>query len=134
MSIRVLLADDHDEFRQTLRNFLEACADLVVVAEAASGVEALNLAKETRPDVAVLDVRMKELNGLLTIKPLLLCSPETAILMLSICDDETYVLHARRAGAKGYVHKSSAEETVADAIRAVHAGKLYFNVARRTRA
>jgi DNA-binding NarL/FixJ family response regulator len=132
MSIRVLLADDHDDFRKSLRNFLEACHDFIVVAEANSGVQALRMAHELQPDVAVLDVRMKELNGILTIKPLIACSPKTAVLMLSICSEGTYVARARRAGAKGYLHKSSAENTVAEAIRTVHEGGLYFTTDRQS--
>src|SRR5688572_20344094 len=103
MAIRVLLVDDHDEFRQSLRTFLETCADFRIVGEANSGAQALLMARQLKPDVAVLDVRMKELSGIRAIKPLLLCSPGTAVLMLSICDDDSYVIRARRAGAKGYL-------------------------------
>ena len=127
--IRILLADDHKLMRSGLRVLLEQQADLTVVGEASDGREAVALVASQRPDVLVMDIGMPSLNGIEAAGQITQSRPETAIVMLSMHSDESYVLRALKAGAKGYLLKDSAE---ADLIRAVHAvaeGKSFFSPA-----
>lgn len=126
-SIRILLADDHHLFRQGLRRILEEQEGLDVVAEASSGLEALDKAKHFRPDVAIVDIAMKELNGIETTAQLLKQLPATAVLILSMYNDERYVNRAVRAGARGYLLKDTLEEELIEAVRQVHAGGTFFS-------
>ena len=127
MPIRILLADDHHLFRQGLRRILESQPDFEVVAEAASGLEAIDMAKEHQPDVAIVDIAMKELNGIEATAQLLRHTPRTAVLILSMYGDERYVLRAVRAGARGYILKDTLEEGLVQAIHALAAGQPYFS-------
>src|SRR5262245_22908042 len=116
MSIRILLADDHNLFRQGLRRIVEAQEGMQVIAEASSGLEAVNLTRELRPYVAIMDIAMKDLNGIEATAQLLRQSPDTAVLVLSMYSDERYVVRAVRAGARGYVLKDTVEEGLIEAI------------------
>jgi two-component system, NarL family, response regulator NreC len=127
MAIRIILADDHNLFRQGLRRILETQEDFQVVAEAASGLEAIEVAKEHRPDVAIVDIAMKELNGIETTAQLLRHSPDTAVLILSMYDDERYVMRAVRSGARGYLLKDTLEEGIIEAVRQISGGQPYFS-------
>jgi DNA-binding NarL/FixJ family response regulator len=127
VSIRVLLADDHEQFRTGVRRVLERDPEFEVIAEAESGADAVRLAGEFRPDVAVIDVRMSPLNGIQAIPRILSRSPETAVLMLSMHADRSYVTRSVAAGARGYVLKESVGEVLPEAIRALQCGKLYFS-------
>src|SRR5207248_2750864 len=129
MPVRILLADDHTLMRQGLRHILDSRPDFDVVAEASSGIEAVEAAQLHRPDVAILDVAMKELNGIEAISPILKHSPRTAVLVLSMYDDERYVLRAVKAGARGYVLKNSAGEELIQAIHTVQRGMAFFSPA-----
>ncbi|HWQ56709.1 MAG TPA: response regulator transcription factor [Bryobacteraceae bacterium] len=129
MPIRILLADDHTLLRQGLRRILENHSGMDVVAEAGSGVEAVRMAEAHQPDVAVLDVAMKELNGIEAIAQIVKQSPHTAILMLSMHSDERYVLRSVKAGARGYLLKDSVEEDLIRAIESVQRGKAFFSPA-----
>ena len=122
MSVRILLADDHTLMRQGLRRILESHADFDIVNESSSGIEAVEAARQLKPDVAIVDVGMKELNGIEATAQILKHSPHTAVLILSMYDDERYVLRAVKAGARGYVLKNSAGEELIQAIHAVLAG------------
>ncbi len=127
--IRILLADDHKLMRRGLRVLLEQQANLTVVGEASDGREAVALTGSQRPDVLVMDIGMPSLNGIEAAAQITQTHPETAIVMLSMHSDESYVLRALKAGAKGYLLKDSAE---ADLIRAVHSvaeGKSFFSPA-----
>ncbi len=127
--IRILLADDHKLMRSGLRVLLEQQADLTVVGEASDGREAVTLANSHKPDVLVMDVGMPNLNGIEAASQISQSHPEISIVILSMHSDESYVLRALKAGAKGYLLKDSAE---ADLIRAVHAvadGKSFFSPA-----
>ena len=129
MSLRLLLADDHTLMRQGLRHILESRPDFDIVAEASSGIEAVEAARQHKPDVAVVDVAMKELNGIEATAQILKHSPHTAVLILSMYDDERYVLRAVKAGARGYVLKNSAGEELIQAIYAVQKGLAFFSPA-----
>lgn len=125
--IRILLADDHNVMRRGLRMLLESEPDFEVVAEAADGQKAVDLAVEQRPDVVVLDISMPHMSGTEAAKRIDEALPGTAIVMLSMHSDEGYVLRALDAGAKGYLVKSSAEGDLIDAIRAVSQGRAFFS-------
>ena len=127
LPIRVLLADDHAMLREGIRLSLEAMGDMVVVAEAEDGASAVQQTDETRPDVVVLDVTMPQLNGLEALRQIKRAHPDLPVLILSMHDNETYVLQALQAGASGYVLKRSAARELASAIRAVHAGDAYLH-------
>jgi two-component system, NarL family, response regulator NreC len=129
MSIHILLADDHTLMRQGLRYILEGHPDIDIVAEASSGIEAVEAARQHKPDIAIVDVAMKELNGIEATSQILKASPHTAVLMLSMYSDERYVLRAVKAGARGYVLKSSAGDELIQAIFTVQKGMAYFSPA-----
>ena len=101
MPLRILLVDDHTIMRQGLRQILEHEPEFVIVAEAESGLEAIERAEEHKPDVAVVDVAMKELNGIEATAQILKRSPNTLVLILSMYSDERYVVRALKAGARG---------------------------------
>jgi DNA-binding NarL/FixJ family response regulator len=127
--IRIVLADDHKLMRSGLRVLLEQQPDLTVVGEASDGRDAVALVASERPDVLVMDIGMPSLNGIEAAAQITQSHPEVSIVMLSMHSDESYVLRALKAGAKGYLLKDSAE---ADLIRAVHAvaeGKSFFSPA-----
>lgn len=125
--IRILLADDHNVIRRGLRLLLENQPGFTVVAEAADGLQAVEQARATRPDVVVLDISMPRLSGTEAAQRIAESLPGTAIVILSMHSDEGYVLRALRAGAKGYLVKDSAEGDLVEAIRAVHEGKNFFS-------
>ena len=129
MALRLLLADDHTLMRQGLRHILESNSELDIVAEASSGIDAVELAREHKPDVAIVDIAMKELNGIEAAAQILIHSPHTAVLILSMYSDERYVLRAVKAGARGYVLKNSAGEELIQAIYAVQKGTAFFSPA-----
>jgi two-component system response regulator NreC len=123
---RVLVADDHTMIRQGLISILRGQAEFEVVGEAADGHEAVEKALESRPDVVVLDISMPRLNGLEAARRIRKALPRTRILVLTMHDDEEYVLRTVRAGASGYVVKDGAAAELVAAIRAVSAGQGYF--------
>ena len=125
--IRILLADDQNVMRRGLRLLLESQPEFEVVAEAANGIQAVELAIKTAPDVAVLDISMPHLSGIEAAQRIAESLPGTAIVVLSMHADESYVLRALRAGAKGYLVKNSAEGDLIAAIRAVNGGKSFFS-------
>src|SRR5215472_17599037 len=129
MPLRILLADDHTLMRQGLRYILEGHSDIDIVAEASSGIEAVEAAREHKPDIAIVDVAMKELNGIEATAQILKNSPHTAVLMLSMYSDERYVLRAVKAGARGYMLKNSAGDELIQAIRNVQKGLAFFSPA-----
>jgi two-component system, NarL family, response regulator NreC len=129
MPIRILLADDHTLMRQGLRHILESNPEFEVIAEASSGIEAVEAAREHKPDVAIVDVAMKELNGIEATSQILKHSPQTSVLILSMYSDERYVLRAVKAGARGYVLKNSAGDELLQAIVEVQKGLAFFSPA-----
>jgi two-component system response regulator NreC len=124
--LRILLADDHTILRQGLVSILKAAGEFEVVAEAADGSEALAKALETRPDVVVLDLTMPRLNGLEAARRIHKALPRARILVLTMHDDEEYVLKTVRAGASGYLVKDGAASELVAALRALGSGRGYF--------
>ncbi len=122
-----MLADDHALIRRAIRSLLERGGGFQVVAEAKDGREAIDLALAQRPDLAILDVGMPGLTGIDVAVFLGERQPETRVIILSMHSDESYVLRALNAGAKGYVLKASPAEDILDAARAVCAGNAYFS-------
>jgi RNA polymerase sigma factor (sigma-70 family) len=125
----VLIADDHAVVREGIRHVLDAASDFEVVGEAASGAEALRLAEAHGPDVVVLDISMPDGTGFETLAQLRQAAPHARVLILSIHDDQRYVLESVRAGAQGYLCKDSSPAELRDAIRALHRGESYYSAA-----
>ena len=127
--LRIVLADDHTVMRGGLRLLLEREPGFGVVGEASNGREAIQLAEEHSPDVVVMDVAMPTLNGIEAAARIATVRPRTAIVILSMHSDESYVLRALKAGARGYLLKDSAEADLIQAVRAVSDGKAFFSPA-----
>jgi DNA-binding NarL/FixJ family response regulator len=125
-SVRVLIAEDHPLFREGMRGRLDRVADIAVVGEAASGDEAVQLAKELEPDVILMDIKMPGLNGIEATREIQQASPKIGVLVLTMFEDDDSVFAAMRAGAKGYLLKDSGGEGVVHAIRAVASGEAVF--------
>ncbi len=116
-SVRILVADDHGIVRQGLRSVLSRDPSFEIVGEAGNGREAVSLAQALRPNVIIMDIAMPEISGIEATAQVRQSNPETQIVILSMHSDETYLLRALDAGAKGYLLKDSAE---GDLVRAVH--------------
>ncbi len=127
--IRIVLADDHPIVLDGLRNLIRAEPDFELVGEAASGLSALKIIREQRPDVAVLDISMPELNGIVLCRRLAGEMPALRLLVLTLHEDRAYLNQALEAGVRGYVLKRSAVENLVQAIRAVLVGGLYIDPA-----
>jgi len=128
-NIRILLADDHPMLRQGIRNRLEQENDLEVAGEASDGEEAVILARELKPDVIIIDIGMPKINGLEAIKLIKAENPSTALMVLSIHDEEEYVLGVLEAGATGYLLKSSYGEELVNAVRSIGTGEYVLHPA-----
>jgi DNA-binding NarL/FixJ family response regulator len=127
MPIRVLIADDHSVVAEGLRHLVEAERDIEVVACVADGREAVQQARDTQPDVVLMDLSMPELNGADATRAILERDPKCRVIVLSMYSQREYVRRALKAGAAGYVVKRSAAKEVVEAIRAVHAGQRYLS-------
>ena len=123
---RVLVADDHQLFRDGLRSLVMAMPDAELVGEAADGVEAVTVADSSRPDVVVMDLRMPRLDGIEATRRILASHADVRILVVSMLDDDASVFAAMRAGARGYVLKGAGHEEVTAAIRSVQRGEAIF--------
>jgi DNA-binding NarL/FixJ family response regulator len=128
-NVRILLADDHAMLRDGVRMVLESHPGFEVVGTADNGRDAVRLAEELRPDIAVLDVAMPEINGLEATRAIIENSPETSVVVLSMHEGEEYLREALRAGASGYVLKRAAAKELVGAINAVRRGESYLDPA-----
>ena len=126
--IRVLVADDHPVLREGVAALVTAQADMEVVAEADDGSTAVEQARATRPDVAVVDITMPRLGGIEAVRKLREVSPTTRALVLSMHDDPTFVRAALAAGGAGYVTKVALGRRLIDGIREVAAGRSFIDV------
>jgi len=124
--IRVLIADDHTIVRQGLVSLLRSSGEIEVVAEAADGLEAVERALATRPDVAVVDLSMPRLSGLEAVRRIRAQVPGVRILVLTVHEEDEYVVPTVRAGASGYLLKDTAVSDLLAAVRALHAGQGWF--------
>ena len=125
--VRVLLSDDHTLIRGAMRLMVERIEGVTVVAEAADGRAAVEQAIEHRPDIAMLDITMREMNGIEALARIREAVPTTRILILSSHESADFVLRALRAGAHGYLVKGATPDELATAIREVMAGKAYLS-------
>src|SRR5438094_842132 len=129
MTIKVIIADDHSLVRQGLRRYLEMAGDIDVVGEAANGFEVLKLMEngEGVPDVALLDIRMPEMDGLEAARRIRQAHPDVGVIMLTAYDDRQFVVEAVRAGARGYVLKARDAEHLIQTVRLVAGGNMVID-------
>lgn len=129
--IRVLIVDDHAMVRQGLRTFLElqdvSTLPIEVTGEAANGVQAVELARKTQPDIVLLDLVMPEMDGIQATPKIIECSPRTRVIILTSFGEEDKVLPAIRAGAQGYLLKDIPPNELVQAVREVHLGKVQLH-------
>jgi DNA-binding NarL/FixJ family response regulator len=133
VSIRVVVADDHPVFRTGLRTLVEETPALTYAGEAADGRQAVEVCAATGPDVVLMDIRMPGVSGIDATRQILAARPDTAVLMLTMLEDDTSVFAAMRAGARGYILKGADEEQILRAVTAVAAGEVIFGAAVATR-
>jgi DNA-binding NarL/FixJ family response regulator len=124
--IRILIADDHDVVRQGMRRIVESRVDWQVCGEAANGREALALALKLKPDIAVLDLTMPELNGLETTREIRRQLPETEVLIFTMHESDNLIREVLSAGARGYVLKTGAGRQLSSAIEELAQHRPYF--------
>ena len=125
--IKVILADDHGVVRSGIKSLLETEKDIEVIAEASNGQEALEKVKTLRPDLIIIDVRMPVMNGIEATRKIHEEVPATRVLVLSMHDDEEYVLQALECGASGYLLKDASKEEFLKAVKMVYQGEMYFS-------
>jgi NarL family two-component system response regulator LiaR len=128
-TIRVLIADDHAMVREGMRRMFEREKDIEVVGEAGDGEEAVRLAEECKPDVAIMDISMPKLDGIEATKEIKKRCPWVTVLILSAYDDDQFVFALLEAGAAGYLLKSVRSREVIDAVRAVYSGESVLHPA-----
>jgi DNA-binding NarL/FixJ family response regulator len=129
MSIKVIIADDHSLVRQGLRRYLEMAGDIDVIGEAANGFEVLKLMENGAgaPDIALLDIRMPEMDGLEAARRIRQQHPSVGVIMLTAYDDRQFVVEAVRAGARGYVLKARDAEHLIQTVRLVAGGNMVID-------
>ena len=126
-NVRILLADDHNILRDGMRLLLERQPGFEIVGEASDGREIVDLAREQRPDVIVMDIAMPNMNGIEATRRIVEKHPETGVVILSMHYDESYVLRSLKAGAKAYLLKDALKAELISAIRAVSEGRSFFS-------
>src|SRR3954464_6019916 len=125
--LHILIADDHGIVRAGLRMLLDRQEGMSVIAEAEDGVDAVEQALARRPDIAILDVSMPRMTGLQAARHIREQAPDTHVLLLSMYDDERYLLGRLKAGASGYVLKRAADTDLVDAVRSVARGNSFIS-------
>lgn len=127
MPIRVLVVDDHKIMRDGIRAILKAAGDFEIVAEAESGLDAVQMVKKVRPDVIMMDINLSGMNGIEAATEMLRSNPDLRIMMLSMYDDEHSVVTALKAGARGFVLKRASDQDLVNALRTVAQGGTYLS-------
>jgi len=125
--IKILLADDHKIMREGLKSILEKDPDVFVAGEAGNGIEAINLAKELRPDVIIMDINMPDLNGIEATARIISEMPGSRILALSMYADRGFLIKMLKAGAKGYLLKDCASDELVNAIKVILKNRIYIS-------
>lgn len=125
--VRIVIADDHKLFRMGLRQLIERHPEVAIIGEAATGLEAISIAKEHTPDVVLMDISMPELNGIEAARRLHEELPEVRVVIVSMHSDRRYVLEALRAGVRGYLLKDSSPEEIFRAIQKVMSNQFYLS-------
>jgi DNA-binding NarL/FixJ family response regulator len=126
-TIRVLIADDHQLFRDGLKALLLSAPDTEVLGEASTGKEAIQLAAESQPDVILMDLQMPDMDGIEATRHIVRTSPHINVLMVTMFEDDSSVFAAMRAGARGYVLKGAKHDEMLRAIRAISSGEAIFS-------
>src|ERR1051326_1322408 len=126
--LTVLLADDHALVRSGMRALLEAQPDIEVVGEAGDGREAIKLARELNPDIAILDIAMPGLNGIDTLRQIFNATPTIKVLACSMYSDLPYIVESLRLGACGYLLKNSARDDLIRAVQAARENKCFLSL------
>jgi len=131
--IKVIIADDHELFREGTRNLIQQEPDIEVIGEASDGEEAVDLVTRLKPHVALMDIAMPKLNGIEATKQIKASQPTTAVLILTAYDNDQYILALLEAGAAGYLLKNVRGSDLVNAIRSVHVGEavLHPSIARK---
>lgn len=127
MKTRIAIIDDHQLFREGIKRILEFEGDFEVVAEGSDGCEALSIVEEHRPDLVLMDINMPDTNGVEATKQLIEAYPDTKVVVLSIHDDENYVMRALQTGATGYLLKEMDADTLIEAVKIVAEGGSYLH-------
>jgi DNA-binding NarL/FixJ family response regulator len=122
-TIKIILAEDHALMREGTKHILEQYPEFQVVGEAEDGQQAVDLIKNLKPDIAILDIRMPKLNGIEVVRQVKSLSPNTKTLILTAYDDDEYILALMEAGASGYLLKTAHEKELIDSVRGVHSGE-----------
>jgi DNA-binding NarL/FixJ family response regulator len=124
---RVVICDDHDIFREGLRSLLNQEKDLEIVGEAANGFQAVEVVKEVKPDLVIMDVAMPQMSGIEAAKEIISAFPQIRVVVLSAHSRKTFIMESLKAGARGYVLKDSAGEKLIQAVQAVLRGECYLD-------
>ncbi len=124
--IRLLLVDDHEVIRTGLRMLLESQPNIKIVGEASSGTQALEMARQTKPDVVIMDITLPDISGIEATRRIKQLHPQIAVIALTIHEDEQYFFEMLQAGASGYVPKRAAPDDLISAIQAAHANEIYI--------
>lgn len=127
MKTRIAIIDDHQLFREGMKRILEFEEEFEVVAEGADGSEALSIVEEHRPDIVIMDINMPNINGVEATKQLIETYPDTKVVVLSIHDDENYVMRVLQTGATGYLLKEMDADTLIEAVKIVAEGGSYLH-------
>jgi len=127
MKTRIAIIDDHQLFREGVKRILDFEPSFEVVSEGDDGEDALSIVEDSKPDVVIMDINMPKVNGVEATKQLVEANPETKVIILSIHDDENYVTHALKTGARGYLLKEMDADTLIEAVKVVSDGGSYLH-------